>query len=356
VKHVTVLSVTYPFAPLRPSSVGGAEQVLRIVEDAIAREGHRSLVLAARGSICRGTLFEVALPPGTIDDEAREKTIGAYRRAIREILGAHRVDVVHMHGVDFASYLPDEGPALIATLHLPAHFYPPGIFSLGRPRTRYVCVSKRQRESCPPSTVPISLVPNGVLVHEFSWKHPKEDYVLAMGRICPEKGLHDAVDAAKKAGVSLLIAGEVHAYADHLRYFREVLEPRLDDRRKFIGPVGGSAKRDLLGRASCVLIPSLVRETSSLVAMEAFASGTPVVARPVGALLDIVEDGKTGFLASTVEEMATAIDRAKDLDPRACRDAAEHHFSARRMTDAYLDLIGSVVTSSRSMECSPSMS
>ncbi len=166
-----------------------------------------------------------------------------------------------------------------------------------------------------------------------------------MGRICSEKGYHDAVDAAKRAGVSLLLAGEVHPYPEHVRYFREVLEPRLDDRRRFIGPLRGRAKREILARASCLLLPSVVPETSSLVAMEALASGTPVVARPVGALVDLVEEGKTGFFAGDVDEMASAVTRARSLDPHVCRQVAEDHFSAQRMTDAYLDLVASAATS-----------
>jgi glycosyltransferase involved in cell wall biosynthesis len=94
------------------------------------------------------------------------------------------------------------------------------------------------------------------------------------------------------------------------------------------------------------LLPSVVPETSSLVAMEALASGTPVVARPVGALVDLVEEGKTGFFATDVDEMASAVLRARRLDPRVCRQIAEEHFSAERMTDAYLDLVASAAASS----------
>ena len=88
---------------------------------------------------------------------------------------------------------------------------------------------------------------------------------------CPEKGYHLALDAAHLAGMALLLAGEVFPYPEHQRYFHEEIGPRLDSTRRFIGPVGGQRKRGLLQRAQCLIVPSLVAETSSLVAMEALA-------------------------------------------------------------------------------------
>ena len=83
--------------------------------------------------------------------------------------------------------------------------------------------------------------------------------------------------------------------------------PRLDRRRRFLGPLGFARKRRLLAAARCLLVPSLARETASLVAMEALACGTPVIAFPNGALAEVVEDGRTGFLVENTREMAAAI-------------------------------------------------
>jgi glycosyltransferase involved in cell wall biosynthesis len=102
--------------------------------------------------------------------------------------------------------------------------------------------------------------------------------------------------------------------------------------------VGFARKRRLLSAARCLLVPSLAPETSSLVAMEALACGTPVVAFASGALAEIVEPGVTGFLAGSVDEMAEAIRRCGQIDPSACRRVARERFSLREMTDAYLSL------------------
>lgn len=114
--------------------------------------------------------------------------------------------------------------------------------------------------------------------------------------------------------------------------------PRLDRSRRWIGPVSGVRKRHLLASAQCLLVPSLVPETASLSAREALAAGTPVVAFPNGALADVVDHGSTGFLVSSVDEMASAILQADEINPLTCREVARLQFKVSRMTNAYLEL------------------
>jgi glycosyltransferase involved in cell wall biosynthesis len=160
---------------------------------------------------------------------------------------------------------------------------------------------------------------------------------MCLSRIAPEKNIHAALDAAKAAGVPLLLGGEVYPYREHQRYFEQEVAPRLDERRKFLGPLDEKAKFKLLQRARCLLQPSLAAETSSLVAMEALASGTPVVAYPSGALPALIEHGRTGFLVSNVEEMAEGIRRAGSIDPAACLAAAASRFDLNRMIRRYFE-------------------
>jgi glycosyltransferase involved in cell wall biosynthesis len=112
--------------------------------------------------------------------------------------------------------------------------------------------------------------------------------------------------------------------------------PRLDRWRRFIGPVGTRRKRRLLAAARCLLIASQVAETSSLAAREALAAGTPVIATSAGALIDTIENGRTGFLVRDQHEMAIAIRRAGDIDGDACRSAARERFSLQAMIARYL--------------------
>src|SRR5260370_42118165 len=118
---------------------------------------------------------------------------------------------------------------------------------------------------------------------------------------------------------------------------------RLGRNASFIGAVGGERKAHLLAGARCLLAPSLVPETSSLVAMEAIASGTPVIAWCSGALQEIVNDGRTGFLVNSVEQMGDSISRVESIDPGLCRAEGERRFSSERMIAEYLNLYHSIL-------------
>lgn len=330
-----VLSVAFPFAPVADDAVGGAEQVLAQLDAALVRAGHRSVVVACAGSSPIGELVATPWTTGPITEAVRRRVHAAHRRAIERALHRWPVDLVHMHGIDFHAYLPPPGPPVLVTLHLPPDWYPPDIFHLARPDTFLHCVSTAQRARCPSGARLLPEVPNGVALGALAARHAKRRFALALGRICPEKGFHIALDAAKRAGVPLLIAGQTFRYAAHETYFEREIAPRLDGSRRFIGPIGLVRKRRLLTAARCLLVPSLAPETSSLVAMEALACGTPVIAFPSGALPEIVEHGRTGFIVQGEREMAEAIHAAVMIEPEACRAAARERFALERTVARY---------------------
>ena len=261
-----------------------------------------------------------------------------HRQVIADALDRASIDLVHLHGIDFHAYLPPPGVPVLVTLHLPPSYYRQEALAPARPDTWRHCVSVSQHRVCPGSASLLPPIENGVPVEELAaGRHAKRPFVLALGRVCREKGFHIALDAAHRARRPLLIGGRVFPFDEHLRYFEKEIEPRLDRLRRFLGPLGFTRKRRLLSSARCLVVPSLVDETSSLVAMEALACGTPVVALPNGALAEIVEPGRTGLLVRDATEMAEAIEAAGDLRPEDCQAAAER-FSRRRMTNEYLDL------------------
>ncbi|SEQ38096.1 Glycosyltransferase involved in cell wall bisynthesis [Faunimonas pinastri] len=335
---LTVLSVAYPLAPVGPDAVGGSEQVLHALDEALVAAGHRSIVVAVDGSEVAGTLVSVPRRQGPLSNEVREACWPAHRAAIAEALDRFPVDVIHMHGLDFWGYLPPAGLPVLATLHLPISWYPEGSLTPDRPDTWLHCVSHAQHDDCTAAVSLLDPIENGVPVEALTAWHAKRGFALVLGRVCPEKGLHLAIDAARQADMSLLIAGEVFPYAEHERYFTEEIVPRLDRRRRFIGPIGFARKRRLLTAAQCLVVPSLVDETSSLVAREAAACGTPVVAFRKGALPKTVEHGRTGFIVDDLDEMAAAMRAAAELSPSVCRETARHRFSNEQMIGRYFEV------------------
>jgi glycosyltransferase involved in cell wall biosynthesis len=335
---LSVLGIGYSLAPVGPDAVGGAEQVLSALDRALVEAGHHSIVVGALGSRVAGTLVAAGPVPADITDEARARAGERHRRAVAEAVRRFSVDVVHSHALDFADHLPETAVPTLVTLHLPQDFYPAGAVPATRPQTWFNCVSASQRASFPRFAAMLPEVENGVPVGRLPGRHARRNFALCLGRICPEKGFEHALDAARLAGVPLLIGGAVFAYEAHRRYFEREIWPRLGPRARFLGPLGWARKRRLLNAARCLLVPSLASETSSLVAMEAIACGTPVVAFPAGALADIVEPGVSGYLVSDARAMAAAIGAVDRIDRQRCRAEARRRFSLERMVAGYFAL------------------
>jgi hypothetical protein len=335
-RRLSILSIAYPFAPVRDDPVGGAEKVLAQLDRALMAAGHRSTVIAVDGSRVAGRLIPVPATRGTIDAGARARAHCSVRAATAEALATERFDLIHLHSVDFPEHLPPPGVPALVTLHLPLELYPRTALLPARAGTWLVPVSASQARSGGglPLLPPIE---NGVDLPAHL-PHARRRYAIALGRICPEKNFADALEACRLAECPMLLAGRAYGYPEHVQYFEREIVPRLDRSRRWIGWIGGSRKRRLLAGARCVLIPSRIAETSSLVAMEALAAGTPVIAYPAGALPEIIEHGRTGFLAGDVVSMAGAIGAAARIDANECRRAARERFSARRMAAQYLAL------------------
>lgn len=339
-----VLSVAYPLAKVRPDTPGGAEQVLLALDNALVRAGHESFVVGQKSSKISGWLLAIPDLKGRIDNEAAVLMREACRAAISGALKELKIDLVHMHGLDFHEYMPPEGVPVLVTLHLPLAWYPGGALMTLRPCTFFNCVSGSQARSLP-ETGPFAHIDNGVDMDAWA-EQPKQTgqngYALSMGRICPEKGFHIAMDAASNARVPFILAGAVFRYGTHEEYFKKMIVPRLSARCAFIGVAGPERKKRLFSGARCLVVPSLAPETSSLVAMEALASGTPVVAFPNGALAEIVEDGRTGFLVKDEKEMSLAIRECPNLSPEECRRAAAKRFSSASMLEKYFEAYGRI--------------
>jgi glycosyltransferase involved in cell wall biosynthesis len=270
-----------------------------------------------------------------MDADTLQSAQAEHRRVIETVLHRERIDAVHYHGLDFQTYLSESKVPSVVTIHLPWDWYSAPPFETS---AKPVCVSRSQaaaHHSC-------VVIPNGVDGERFrpaANPAPKQDdFLLWMGRICPEKGVDVALRVAHRTGMRLKLAGPVHQFESHLRYFNDHVKPLLDRKREYLGPVAGQTKVDLLASAKALLIPSWAAETSSLVGMEALSSGTPVVAFASGALPEIVEDGRTGFVVRSEDAMAEAILQLDKIDRQTCRAAAERRFDFRRMAAQYLQL------------------
>ena len=182
---------------------------------------------------------------------------------------------------------------------------------------------------------------NGVDLSLLSFEDKSGDYVAWLGRVAPVKGLKEALLAARKADVNFIASGSI----DFVDYFEKEAKPLLDEKRKFIGPVSAYDKGKFLSKAKAVLMPVMWDEPFGLVAIEAMACGTPVIAFRRGGLAETVIDGVTGYLVDSVEEMAEKIAQIDKIDRKKCRDHVEKNFSAEVMAKNYLSYYKEIIAS-----------
>ena len=180
---------------------------------------------------------------------------------------------------------------------------------------------------------------NGIDISQFTYSNTTNDYFCWLGRIMPTKGLKEALCAAHLAKIRLSASGPI----DDQKYYKRYVEPQLDDKRILLGPLSFDQKQKYLGKAKAVLMPVQWEEPFGLVAIEAMACGTPVIAFARGGLKETIIDGVTGYLVNTVEEMAEKIRIINRIDRRKCREHVEKRFSSIVMAKNYLNYYREII-------------
>lgn len=340
---LSILYIAYPLLAISDESAGGAEQMLLTLEREMARAGHRTTVAASDGSRVSGRLLDTGKPAQTPDSfEQRERE---HCDRVLNYLAEHpdEFDLIHDESGTFFRHADKCPVPVMATLHLPRGFYGEECLRRSSQNLAFNCVSQSQARTLADLPNLVGVVQNGIAAEPFAVCERKRDYLLWIGRICEEKAPHLAIEAARLAGVHLFIAGQVYPFTYHQRYFEQAICPSLGKGVSFVESPLFEQKVALLRHARALLLTSTAEETSSLVAMEAMACGTQVIAMRRGAFPEIVAHGETGFIVDDVHEMASAAAEVTNLDPATCRRRVEEMFSARRMADDYATLYRRVI-------------
>jgi glycosyltransferase involved in cell wall biosynthesis len=175
---------------------------------------------------------------------------------------------------------------------------------------------------------------HGVPTEHYAFSPVDRGYLAFLGRLSPEKQPDLAIEIARRAGLPLKIAAKIDPI--DREYFERTVAPLLDDPLvEFVGEIGEADKSAFLGGARALLFPIDWPEPFGLVMIEAMACGTPVIARPCGSVPEVVVDGRTGFLASTLIDMVEGVKRLHEIDRAECRREVESRFSVERMTQDY---------------------
>ncbi|MCU1656587.1 MAG: glycosyltransferase, partial [Pseudonocardiales bacterium] len=244
--------------------------------------------------------------------------------ALPEILSRLAVDIVHDHSFLGPLLAAGREVATVVTAHGPLSGDMGRYYRSISNTVNLVAISQAQRSTAPELRW-AATVHNAVRICDFPYRGKKADFALFLGRLAPEKGLADAIDAAACANVELVIAAKA-SEAREQEYFEREIVPRLGPKVHWLGEADHVSKRELLASARCLLFPIAWEEPFGMVMIEALACGTPVVALRRGSVPEIVRHGVTGLICDSRDELPAALRRVVALDPAACRADAANRF------------------------------
>jgi glycosyltransferase involved in cell wall biosynthesis len=331
-----------PWIPVPAPAYGGIEEVVRLLCDGLTARGHEVTLFAPPGSRSTATVEPVLEEPHPDDIQKAQFEVDHVARAFAAIDEARAdgrpFDIVHDHTGHAALAMADRLDApLVHTLHGPFVESACRFYARHGAKACIVAISRAQLDDAPPEMGGGCVVPNPIDIGEWPFEPAKQDYLLWMGRMSPDKGPHRAIAAAREAGTRLVLAGPVQPGQE--QFFAEEVEPHLgSDGIEYVGEAGADHKRVLYQGARAFLMPIRWQEPFGLVMVEALACGTPVIAFPEGSAPEVVEDGRTGFVVEDEHAMAAAVDRLGEIDPHDCRRSCEERFSVDAVVAAYEDV------------------
>lgn len=325
-KRIAVLSPIAWRTP--PRQYGAWETVASNVTEGLVARGWDVTLFATGDSITNAHLAAI-VDRGYEEDPAIDPKVAEYLHISAAFERAAEFDLIHSH-YDFMAltYTRLVSTPVLTTIH---GFSSPQIMPIyEKYRDGYfVSISDSDRA---PGLNYLGTVYNGIDLSLYPLQQILGSELIFLGRIHPDKGVHLAIQVAHQSGQPLVIAGIIQDRA----YFREQVEPHLDDRQiRYIGPVDVAGKNALFSRATALLHLNTIPERFGLVLAEANAAGVPVIAMDLGSCREVIEDGRTGFLVNNVNEAVSALQRLPEIDRTACREHVLQRFSIDTMVAAY---------------------
>ena len=335
--RIAQLAPTYERVP--PPAYGGTENVVHLLTEELVRRGHDVTLYASGDSRTSARLRSVtphAMRYGSVRGDLRhaEYLQLANAQACFRDADDGEFDVVHNHaGVEGVVLAATSRTPVLTTNHTS---FVPDVQSIWDEYPWAHHSLSAASAATFPSRGALPPIHHGIDVASFPFAaRPNEDpYLLFLGRFMPEKGSARAIEAARRSGRRLILAGKVdQTDAD---FFSNHIEPEIDDRQiRYIGEADPGGKRHLLAGAEALLFPIGWEEPFGLVMIEALACGTPVIGFRRASVPEVVDDGLTGFVVDDLDGMVEAIARIREIDRTRCRAAAEGRFDVSRMVDDY---------------------
>jgi glycosyltransferase involved in cell wall biosynthesis len=335
-RSLRIAQVAPPIERVPPEGYGGTERVVFELVTELVRRGHDVTTFASGDSEVPGRLVEII--PEALRPAGHGGDISGYMLStVLQVLDREsEFDLVHSHLEWYSLALRRAiRRPLVATFH--------GRLDLPWSRTALadrpegmVAISESQASVHP--DVPWTIVHNGLTLDGAPFERRRSDDLVFVGRVTPEKGIVEAIEIARRADRPLKIAAKIGPTPGEQDFNENVFQPALTAAGgsvEFLGELSGDERDALFAQSYAVLMPGSWPEPFGLVAIEALACGTPVLAKRVGGLDEIIRDGVDGFFGDDATELAFLADRVTELDRAAIRASVIDRFSAKRMADGY---------------------
>ena len=342
-KKLKIAIIAPPFTTVPPKGQGGTERIVYEMIEGFVQKGHKITLFGTgkyNGSakfiqIFKKTISERKFNPTYIEASRALRIESAYlAKVMLEITKREKeFDVIFNHCRAGYLFLPLSNflkTPIITILHLPIFKEVAKILASFK-KPNIITISNSQRKGFPNINY-LGTVYNGINLKEFPFNSKPKNYFLFMGALGEHKNPKDAILAAKKAKINLILAGGKKREP----YFSQEIKPLIDGKQiKYVGEVWGKKRIDLLRYAKGFLFPIKWQEPFGLVMIEAMACGTPVIAYPNGAVPEVIKDKETGFIVRNVREMVQAIKKMDLIERKRCREEVEKKFSTEKMINDY---------------------
>lgn len=332
-----------------PKKYGGTERMVHSLTNELVRRGHDVTLFASGDSITSAKLVSVA-PKGLRElrvkplYEVNAPLMQSLARAFAKMDG--EFDVIHdSSGYATLPFAEMSRTPVVMTLH--GHIAPAHLPLYREFQKANIVSISRDLGSDLEGLNHIGTVYNGLNMEYYPFSKEHDGYLLYVGRICQDKGTHNAILAAKRLNLPLIIAAKIEETEAGHRYFRKHVKPYLGSQIEWVGEVDEDERNKLMSRALCFLHPAPWREPFGLTLIEAAACGAPVIALKRGAIPEIIEHGKSGFVVNNFDEVCEAIQKVGIIDRAYCRQHALTSFNERRMADGYEEVYKKVIAKQR---------
>ncbi len=324
-----------------PRHYGPWELFVSLLTEGLVDRGVDVTLFATADSLTRARLVGSA-PTGYSEDPGLDAKVWEALHISAVFERAREFDLIH-NSFDFLplTYSRLVRTPVLTTIHGFSSERIVPVFEKYNDTGYYVAISDADRRG---GLDYLATIHHGIEMSEFELARGAGGYLLYFGRIHPDKGTVEAIQAAERARLPLLLAGIVQDE----EYFERLVAPLLDGKRvRYLGVVERDRRGVLLGGARALLHLVNFEEPFGFSVVESMACGTPVIATDRGSMPEIIRNGENGFVVGSLEETVAAIDAAGALDRRAVRASVEQRFAVGRMVDDYLDVYRRVIETHR---------